>query len=170
MKKALLSLCLSPVLSWCKHLFHSKSTVQNLEVMPQVPPSAYLFCPLLLFLPFPSYPSSLFHCVIFIFIRPKVGRCQPSSPERCRSAGCSDSLEDLPHYFPPCCHSERHSKEKERREVRWWWAGETPARDTNAKLDLVDVVHAGKYLFDIEHEQNICLHFLVDLVVFKKGK
>lgn len=43
----------------------------------------------------------------------------PGSPERCRSAECSGSLEDPPHCSPPRCHSERHREEREEEEPGW---------------------------------------------------
>lgn len=75
----------------------------------------------LFFFFFPSPLASHFTRVASIFIRPKQGLCLPAcqpprSPERCRSAACSDSREDPPHYSPPRCHSERCRKEMEEEE------------------------------------------------------
>lgn len=48
--------------------------------------------------------------------------CRPVSPERCQSAGCSDSLEDPHRCSPPCCRSERRRTERwrEREREREW--------------------------------------------------
>lgn len=71
-------------------------------------------------LPFSSHPSSHLPCD-----QARAGAvpaCLPGSPERCRSAACSDSPEDPPHYSPPRCRSERHEgrvmKERQDRKQR----------------------------------------------------
>lgn len=48
--------------------------------------------------------------------------CLPSSPERCRSAACSGSLGDPPHYSPQRCHSGKSRTEGEEEDwkmERW---------------------------------------------------
>lgn len=73
-------------------------------------------------------------CNCFHFYQAKAATClQPSSPKRCRSVTCSDSLEEHPHYFQPRCHSEKcreglevekiykEERQKRQRERRREW-------------------------------------------------
>ena len=103
-------------------LYHLVETLVSLHLSPQYracgsdtsPSLPSPLCIFLSFFPFSSHPP-LFPCVTSIFIRQKqdlhqpacLPACLPGSPERCRSAACSDSPEEHPGYSPPRCRSER---------------------------------------------------------------
>lgn len=89
-----------------------QSTIQSLRLR-HISVSAFssLHFSLLFSIFFP--PSSLPLCHIHLY-QAKAGfapaclpACLPGSPERCRSAACSDSPEEHPGYSPPRCRSER---------------------------------------------------------------
>lgn len=89
--------------------------------------------------------------------------CRPVSPERCLSAGCSDSLEDPHRCSPPCCRSERRRTERWRereREREWKRERERETgkdreweREINVILDLVGASYFAQILFHFVPKQ-----------------
>lgn len=86
-----------------------QSTIQSLRVSHI---SVSISSPLCIFLSFFHFlPTLLSSPVSHPSLSGKSRVCLPAwlpgSPERCRSAACSDSPEEHPGYSPPRCHSER---------------------------------------------------------------